>query len=178
MSVLPDLHLFTSSEVTGPLLSNSLWQPTCKHLRNGLQFEPWYAHIIYYTSQFRNSVASDVCDKCSGRMALVSGMWCFAGSWIRALAFWRRENCQLNIMKRDTMPVILFANIPALSFLSWTNWNVGEWSVDIATWCYACLIVVSYWCCRNMVSPLWRNWFAEHMTYMYIYICVCVCVSK
>jgi hypothetical protein len=70
------------------------------------------------------------------------GIWCSHGrecehliflecSLIWALTFWRRENCQLNIMERDTMPLILFANIPSLSFLSRKNWNVGEWSMDL-----------------------------------------------
>jgi hypothetical protein len=69
MSVHLDLHSFTSNEVTGPLLTNPLWQPTYKHFRNVsqfgasdmvMQFELWNAHIKYYTCQFRNSVASDV----------------------------------------------------------------------------------------------------------------------
>jgi hypothetical protein len=75
-----------------------------------------------------------------------SGIWCAADSLIRAPTFCRRENCQLNIMKRDAMPVNLPANIPSLPFLSWINRNVSEWSMDLAIRrsCVALFISISY----------------------------------
>jgi hypothetical protein len=74
-----------------------------------------------------------------------SGMWWAAGSLIRAPVFWKRENCKMDIMNRDTMPVILFASNPSLSFLSRTDWNVGEWSVDLAKWSCGChILCISY----------------------------------